>query len=95
MTVIFLSGTLHALPLSTPSPHASHLIQKEEFMSQIAEYNRIVQQAKQRRAEAIGSGLRTYSLPIVAVASLAFATVQFASHHDPDPPVKVQTAELG
>lgn len=62
-------------------------------MSQIAEYNRIINQAKHKRAEVIGSGLRNYALPIVAVASLSFATVHFASHHEPNTPVKVQTTQ--
>jgi hypothetical protein len=92
---LFQSGTRRARPVRASSFRANRFIQEEQIMSQIAEYNRVLEQAKQRRAEVIGSGLRPYALPIVVIASLSFATLQLASHHEPDPPVKVQTAQLG
>ncbi|MFZ1862664.1 MAG: hypothetical protein WAU39_00460 [Polyangiales bacterium] len=64
-------------------------------MSQIAEYNRALEHAKQERAEVIGVGLRSYALPIAAVVSLSFATLQLMSHEEPNPPVEVQTAHVG
>lgn len=64
-------------------------------MYYIGEHNQIIEQAKRRRAEVIASGLRSYALPIVAVASLSFATVQFASDDETTPLVQVQTAQVG
>ncbi len=48
------------------------------------EIDRIVNQAKNQRAAVIGSGFRTYGLPLALVAAVSLVLLQF--NGDPRPP---------
>lgn len=48
------------------------------------EIDRIVNQAKNQRAELIGSGFRSYGLPLALVAAISLVLLQFST--DPRPP---------
>ncbi len=60
-------------------------------MTSHQEITRIVEQAKQQRAEFIGSGLRSYGLPIALVAALSLVLVQFT---DAPRPPKAEEASV-
>ena len=46
-------------------------------MSQHQDFQRIVEQAKQQRAEYIGSAIRANAIPIAGIAALAIVLLQF------------------
>ena len=68
-------------------------------MSNINEANRIVEQAKNRRAEYIGTAVEAYALPAVLVAGLSMLLVQFSANppaapiHDAGPVAQVTSVE--
>jgi hypothetical protein len=58
------------------------------------EIDRIVNQAKNQRAELIGSGFRSYGLPLALVAAISLVLLQFNT--DPRPPkaAEVEIAQV-
>ena len=49
-------------------------------MTQNAEINRIIDQAKTRRAEYIGSAFQAYAAPAALIAGLSLLLLQFAAN---------------
>jgi hypothetical protein len=61
-------------------------------MTQNADINRIIDQAKTRRAEAIGSAFQAYAAPAFLVAGLSLLLLQFTANppaHPVDPTVEL------
>jgi hypothetical protein len=59
-------------------------------MTQNIDINRIIDQAKTRRAETIGSALQAYTAPAVLIAGLSILLLQFTANpptHPVDPTV--------
>ena len=54
-------------------------------MSTITDTNRIIQQAKTRRAEVIGSAINAYALPTVLAAGLSLMLLHFSTEAPADP----------
>jgi hypothetical protein len=53
-------------------------------MSNVKHINRVIEQAKQQRADYIGTAVQAYALPAVLVAGLSLMLVQFSGN----PPVE-------
>ena len=51
-------------------------------MSNIDNIHQVIEQAKQQRAEVIGSALRSAAVPVVLAAALSLVLVQFSSDHE-------------
>ena len=53
-------------------------------MSNVKHINRVIEQARQQRADYIGTAVQAYALPAVLVAGLSLMLVQFSGN----PPVE-------
>jgi len=58
-------------------------------MSNVKHINRVIEQAKQQRADYIGTAVQAYALPAVLVAGLSLMLLQFNGN----PPVERTDAE--
>jgi len=60
----------------------------------ISEANAIIAEAKQQRAELIGSAVRASTLPIAAVVAISFAFLQFTGEPDIERQFEARTAQV-
>lgn len=94
--IAFSDLAYRVLPVrAAPLNSRTDFSRKGNTMNRIAEANRIIEKAKQQRAELIGSKLRANALPIVAVLALSFASLQFMSETGPQHVFHDATAQVG
>ena len=63
-------------------------------MSKNDHIQQVIEQAKQQRAELIGSALQSHALPVALVAALSFVLLQVVVEPKTEPVPNVEVAEL-
>jgi hypothetical protein len=67
---------------------------RRETMNNSQHIQQIIEQAKQQRAEFIGSAFRSYAVPVVLAAGLSLVLVQFSAKPSTQTPEKTEVAQV-